>query len=210
MSIDLIYILLALACVMIAFVTDASLYLSRSLLRASFGPMIARANASSFTIGLGLGAVCATLVAAIGFGSSTAIMAAALSLLCMLAAMDIVWRWLPTEWTASLTVLGLGAAAISGDLLTAFTGAALGGGILFSLRLVFLRLLNKEAMGLGDVWLATAIGSFVGPIYITWVLATAAIFGLALHLVLPAPKRNRLGVAFGSHICATGAIFMAF
>ena len=204
------YTLLSLLVLMAAFLAGPSLLAARGVLRLAFGPEIAKARAPGLALGAGLGALAATGIVGATLGGAAAVTTALLSLLLILAAMDIAWRWLPLEWTLPLGILGVGAAALSGDLVTAATGAALGGGILLVLRQTFLTLRKVEALGLGDIWLTAALGAFVGPAHIIWLLGAAACLGLLLHFSSRARNRRRMGVAFGAQLCVVAPFFMAF
>lgn len=210
MSSDTLYIILSLAALLIAFLAGPTLLMARGVLRARFGPDIARARAPGLAIGIGAGALSATALIGATLGGPAAVITAFLTLLVMLAAMDMAWRWLPLEWTLALGALGFGAAVLSGDLTPAALGAALGGGVLLTLRQTFLILRKVEALGIGDIWLAAALGAFIGPIHIIWLLGAAACFGLVIHFSSRTPSRQRLGVAFGAHLCVCAPIFVAF
>ncbi|MEO9826863.1 MAG: prepilin peptidase [Paracoccaceae bacterium] len=210
MSGDTLYILASLAALLIAFLAGPTLLMARGVLRPKLGADVARSRAPGLAIGLGAGALSATIVIGATLGGPAAVITAFLTLLLMLAAMDMAWRWLPLEWTLALGALGFGAAPLSGDLTTAALGAALGGGVLLALRQSFLILRKVEALGVGDIWLAAALGAFIGPIHIIWLLGAAAGFGLVLHFLARAPTRQRLGVAFGAQLCAVAPIFVAF
>ncbi|MEM7472983.1 MAG: A24 family peptidase [Pseudomonadota bacterium] len=203
-------LLLPVVALATAFATGPSLLAARGMLRPSFGAHVARLRAPGLALGLAFGAIAASLMAGLSFGTDAAVKTAFLAFLLILAAMDISWRWLPLEWTLPFGLLGLGAAAFSGDLTSALIGAALGGGILLALRLTFQALRGVEALGLGDVWLAAALGAFVGPTSISWLLGAAALLGLALHFAFRARSSNRYGVAFGAHLCAVAPFFLYF
>ncbi|MEM6593182.1 MAG: prepilin peptidase [Pseudomonadota bacterium] len=203
-------LLLPLLAVLTALALGPSILLSRGVLRAGFGPQTARARAQGLSLGLGIGVTLAIVATGVMFGPGAATVTAVLFMLALLAAMDLLWRWLPLEWTLPLLVLGLASAVLTGDIASAAMGAALGGGLLLALRLTFQLLRGFEALGLGDVWLAAGLGAFVGAATISWLLGAAALLGLALHTAMPAPQSRRFGVAFGAHLCAAGAIFLYF
>ena len=210
MSSDTLYILLSLTALGAAVLSGPTLLMARGVLRPAFGPDIARARAPGLALGIGAGALAATAGVGTVLGGSAAVITAFLTLLVMLAAMDMAWRWLPLEWTLALAALGFGAAVLSGDVTTAALGAALGGGVLLALRQSFLTLRKVEALGLGDIWLAAALGALIGPVHIIWLLGAAACLGLVLHFSARAPSRQRLGVAFGAQLCVCAPIFVAF
>lgn len=210
MSSETLYIILSLLTLMAALLAGPSLLMARGMLRPSFGPLIARARGPGLALGLGAGALAAIALIGVTLGGPAAVVTALLTFLMILAAMDIAWRWLPLEWTLPLGALGFGAAALGGDLTTAALGAACGGGLLWALRLSFLVLRKVEALGIGDIWLAAALGAFFGPTHIMWLLGAAACLGLAIHFLARTPKRRRLGVAFGAQLCAVAPFFLVF
>lgn len=63
--------------------------------------------------------------------------------------------------------------------LQAGLGAALGGGLLWGVRALFLRFRGVEGLGLGDVKLMAALGGLVGPEHVLWIIIAAAILGAA-------------------------------
>ncbi len=168
------------------------------------------------TRGLAAGLVAAPVLAGAAQGGSAAIHVAAIGLAVLLAAMDLAWRWLPHEWTWPLLGLGLVAAAAgaapSATALGGVAGAALGGGLLAFVQLGFRHVRGIEALGTGDVWLAAAIGAFTGPGPIPWVIALAAVTALGAEMLgarlFPAPRRSRLGVAYGTHLAVMFPIFL--
>ncbi len=103
-----------------------------------------------------------------------------------------VWCWGETHWQG---------------LLTALVGAACGGGLIWSVRVVASFALRQEAMGFGDVTLMAMIGAFVG-----W-QSTLIIFFLApLAGVLIAVAQwlltRRHEIAYGPFICAGTAVLL--
>ena len=103
----------------------------------------------------------------------------------------------PDVLSLALAATGLGfALAAAGRvdfwpaLGTCLAGAALGGLILFALRWVWFRLRGVEAIGLGDVKLAAAIGFWLGPFDLPYAILVAAVAGIAL-----ATLAGRLGTS---------------
>ncbi len=89
-------------------------------------------------------------------------------------------------------------------------GILVGGGMLFLLAFLSLRLLHKEGMGGGDVKLAAMLGAFFGPLHILWILVVAALAGLlvALLLMLRGKFRRDTPLPFGPFLAlAAYAVF---
>lgn len=166
------------------------------------------------TLGLGAGLVVAPVLAGTLFGGLGAVFAAIIGLSLLLLALDLAWRWLPLEWTMPILALALVAGFSGNRVEDALFGAALGAGPLWALQVAFRRLRGIEALGTGDIWLAAAIGAVVGASTIAWVLALAALSGLAFDFLgrssSKRTKRRRWGVAFGSHLIAIFLIIWAY
>jgi len=59
-------------------------------------------------------------------------------------------------------VTGLIFGGLTGSLLPSLIGAVIGGGLFLAIRLLGSFFLKEEAMGMGDIKLATGIGAFLG------------------------------------------------
>ncbi len=142
----------------------------------------------------------------------TPLLTAAIAITILLAACDLAWRWLPPGWSIALAILGIFATLDQGwlHLLTGIAAPAL---TLLALRQTFLYLRGVEALGLGDVWLAAAIGAWLGPTLGLLTLGLAALSGLAItalaRLLNPKMPANPK-VAFGSHLCAAFLLILFF
>ena len=195
---------LALAAMLIAVTTGPLRLLVRFVLRYVSNVTVRRWQHAA-TWGLAGGLVGAVMLAALLWGGAAAIGTAVLSLLCLLALMDVAWRWLPFAWTLPLLALGLAAAWIQGTLSDAAIGMALGGGTLFLLQLGFRLWRGVEALGTGDIWLAAGLGALSGPDrigLILWLAAMTALGAAILGKALSGPDtRQRFGVAYGAHLC---------
>lgn len=106
------------------------------------------------------------------------------------AACDARVQLVPDVLSLALALAGLGfalALARPADLWPAMAasiaGAALGGLILFALRWLWFRSRGVEAIGLGDVKLAAAIGIWLGPFDIPYAILVAAITGIVLATI---------------------------
>ena len=205
--VDILSYLVSLFCVLAALSIAPAQLAVRSVLRQMAEPGCARARAPALVLGLGAGAGGAVFLAGTLFGPAATLTVAALLVLALLAMIDLAWRWLPLEWCGLLALIGVSEAMLSGFFQSALLGAALGGGLLLALRIAYLVLRDVEALGLGDVWLAAAIGTLVGPDYIIWLLGAAAAFGLLLNFAAPGRNVARSGVAFGAHMCVVTPFF---
>ncbi|HWB14252.1 MAG TPA: A24 family peptidase [Pirellulales bacterium] len=95
-------------------------------------------------------------------------------------------------------------------LLSALAGLAMGGGLIWSVRLIFAAILGKEAMGFGDVTLLAMIGTYMGwqaPIFIFFV---APCVGLVFGGAQWALGMGR-EIPYGPFLClATVAVIIAW
>lgn len=103
-----------------------------------------------------------------------------------LIAIRVVWGWGGTHWHG---------------LLTALVGLAVGGGIVWLIRIVASMAMNVEAMGFGDVTLMAMIGAFIGwqASMIAFFLAPMAAIAIVL-VVYIVTRDNQL--PFGPYLCA--------
>lgn len=97
-----------------------------------------------------------------------------------LVVLDWKSHWLPDRLTLPLLALGLalGAASPASRVL----GAALGGGGLFLVAVLYRRWKGRIGLGRGDIKLAAALGAWLGTGALPVLLATACAIGLAFAL----------------------------
>ncbi|MEJ8561274.1 prepilin peptidase [Yoonia sp. GPGPB17] len=203
--------LAAVAVVGFAVVTGPLMLAVRAGLRQHLSPRGIKRWQKPVAIGLGSGAVVATLVCATALGPKAAVTAAALILLTLLAGIDLAWRWLPFEWTLPLLGLGLLAAAVEDHLSVAIVGLAVGAGTLLALQLYFRLIRGVEALGTGDIWLTAGLGTLSGVPVILYILTLAAVTGLlGAAIARFRGGRQRYGVAFGAHLSLAYFIFLLF
>ncbi|MGI6395047.1 MAG: prepilin peptidase [bacterium] len=69
------------------------------------------------------------------------------------------------------------------QVLFSLVGAVTGGGILLLVIFVFYIVTRKIGMGLGDVYILAAIGSFTGPFKIPFILLTASLLGILFFVL---------------------------
>jgi len=202
---ELILTLAATAAVSFATLRGPLLLLVRAVLRLMLPVATVRRWQVPVCTGLGAGIILATVVSGAIFGGSVAAQVAVLSLLVLMASLDLAWRWLPFEWTLPLLALGLIWAVIAGDLPDALIGLAVGGGVLLALHLFFHYARGVRALGIGDIWLTAGLGTLCGMPDIAYILSLAALTGLATAWIarfLPImPRKQRFGVAYGTHLC---------
>ena len=94
-------------------------------------------------------------------------------------------------------------------LITALVGMAAAGGLVWAIRLIGAAVLQREAMGFGDVTLMAMLGAFLGwqASIITFFFAPmiAVFFGLAMWFM---HRENE--VPFGPFLCTAAAVVLVF
>jgi leader peptidase (prepilin peptidase)/N-methyltransferase len=110
------------------------------------------------------------------------------ALLLALAAIDLDTWLLPHALTWPLIGLGVLASAVGAaaapSLGSSLWGAGVGFGFFGAIAVVGERVLKKEAMGWGDVWLLAGLGAFLGMGAILPVVLLASLQGAIVGLVL--------------------------
>jgi leader peptidase (prepilin peptidase)/N-methyltransferase len=119
------------------------------------------------------------------------------ALLLVLAAIDLDTWLLPHRLTWPLLALGLAASALGISPAPSLGSAALGGALGFGgfalVSLVGERLLKKEALGFGDVFLLGGLGAWLGAGALLPVVLLASLQGSAVGLALIAVGRSQPG-----------------
>ena len=114
----------------------------------------------------------------------------------LLVAALVAWL-LPHAPTWPLTPLGLAAAALglgpAGGWRAAAAGAAVGFGVFAALSVGAEKVLKKEALGFGDVWLLAAIGAWLGALALLPVILLASVQGALVGIALLAAGRGEKG-----------------
>ena len=133
----------------------------------------------------------------------------------------VMWRRIFSRpdwhWVLPLAVAGC-AGIIAGwlhggeawrGLMTALVGLAVGGGMIWIIRLVGSATLQREAMGFGDVTLLAMIGAFIGwqPVMIVFFIApfVGAVVGILQWIVI----RDNV-IPYGPFLCLAALCVMIF
>jgi leader peptidase (prepilin peptidase)/N-methyltransferase len=118
-------------------------------------------------------------------------------LLVALAFIDLDTWLLPHALTWPLIALGLAAAAVgagpASSLSASLAGAAAGWGAFAVVSLAGSRLLGKEALGWGDVWLLAGLGAFLGLRALLPVVLLASVQGSVVGVALIALRKAEPG-----------------
>lgn len=121
------------------------------------------------------------------------------ALLLALAAIDLDTWLLPNALTWPLIALGLGAAALrlsaAPSLASAAWGAGLGFAAFFAVSFLGEKVMKKEALGFGDVWLLSGLGAWLGALALLPVVLLASTQGAVVGLALVALGKGQPGPA---------------
>ncbi len=149
------------------------------------------------------------------------------SLQIILFCTDLEVRILPDEFTLGGSILGLvfaafvpvpgelgpllvgGAGGVAPSLLNAALGSIVLAGPLWLLGIVYGKLRRRDALGLGDVKLLAALGSFLGPGITFQVLMAGAIAGSIVGVGWAVWTRRQLAtleLPLGSFLCAAAVL----
>lgn len=131
------------------------------------------------------------------------------SALIVLFAIDLEHQILPNVITLPGIVLGLVFSLIwPPGIVASLEGVALGGGILWLIAEVWLRLRGVEAMGFGDVKMLAMVGAFLGIKLVALTFVLSSLVGGVVGAILIVSRRGRLttAVPFGTMIAFAALI----
>lgn len=109
-------------------------------------------------------------------------------------AIALVWAWTVTAWRG---------------LATALIGMAVGGGIIWAVRIVGTWALRREAMGFGDVTLMAMIGTFIGWQSCLLVFFMAPLAGLVVGIIQLIASREA-EIPYGPFLCLASLVLIVF
>ena len=122
------------------------------------------------------------------------------------------WKILASIWAIGLVVVGVvwgvGGHSWQG-LLTSLFGLAIGGGLVWAIRIVASLAMRQEAMGFGDVTLMAMIGAFIGWQGAVMGFFCAPLAAIAIVLVYYMVTRDS-AVPFGPYLCAGTILTIIF
>lgn len=135
-------------------------------------------------------------------------------ILISLAIIDYNTQLLPDELTLSLLWLGLFFSVFQILIVpeNAILGAMLGYCFFWIIAFIFKQVRKKPGMGHGDFKLLAAIGAWVGPLPLVYVILLASIVNLVANLILLILKKIHYNQAipFGPALCLAGWIVIMF
>ncbi len=134
--------------------------------------------------------------------------AKAIEFFCAGLVRHATWKWLLGIWIAGLIAISivfqLGGIHWHG-LLSSLIGLAVGGGVVWAIRIVASNAMGVEAMGFGDVTLMAMIGAFLG-----WQAAVAAFFlapfAAIVIVIIQFMVTREPRIPFGPYLCAGAAL----
>ncbi len=144
-----------------------------------------------------------------GLSAPAAVELAFVAVLLALAAIDLE-RWeLPHQLTRPLIVLGLAGSGLSltaaPGIRTSALGAAAGFAAFWIVMKIGQLVAKREAMGLGDVWLLSGLGAYLGAAALLPVVLLASIQGSIIGIALAVLGKGQRGPAAGAPPPATDA-----
>jgi leader peptidase (prepilin peptidase)/N-methyltransferase len=97
-----------------------------------------------------------------------------------------------------------------GGLGLSFVGLVIGGGGLLLIAIIGTVVMKKDAMGMGDVKLLAAMGTFLGWDAVLFIIAAASMLGASFGLSLILVRRRKWGVPipFGPYLVAGAMIWI--
>jgi len=156
------------------------------------------------------------LLAFLKFGYSLELLRSlfVISFLIVIGFIDYDTQYIFNKTTVPLGVIGLILSFFEGgNILNSVLGVITGAGILYIIGLISLILFKKDGMGGGDVYLAGALGAFLGWKWsITMLLLSiyvAAVIGGIIILAKGRGRKNNL-IPFGPFIAASAILVMFF
>jgi leader peptidase (prepilin peptidase) / N-methyltransferase len=129
--------------------------------------------------------------------------------LIVLFAIDLEHQILPNAITLPGIIVGLLCSlAWPPGLLASLAGVAFGGGILWLIAEVWLRLRGVEAMGFGDVKMLAMVGAFLGIKLVALTFVLSSLIGGVIGIIVIASRRGSLATAvpFGTMLAAAALI----
>lgn len=133
-----------------------------------------------------------------------------LAILVAVALIDFDFQIIPDELSVGGLVAGLAHAAITGSLVDALVGAALGSGALWGIGALYYAVRKVEGMGGGDVKLAAMLGAFLGwkGILLTIFFSSfvGAVVGVAIMRARGSGGQTR--VPYGTFLAPAGVLVL--
>lgn len=133
--------------------------------------------------------------------------------LIVITFIDIHHRIIPDTISIGGTILGflLSFYFLSIDPLNSLAGILVGGGLLYVLALIYVKLTQREGMGGGDIKLTAMIGAFLGYKGVFLTLFISSILGSAWGILWVILKKQNLQIAlpYGPFL-AIGAVMVLF
>lgn len=131
-----------------------------------------------------------------------------------LAAIDLEFQILPDKITLTGLAAGLLLSFFSSTRtpISAFLGAAAGGGGLFLVAFLYEKIAGQEGMGLGDVKMLAMIGAFLGPAGVLVSVLLASLSGSVIGIAAIALGRGdrKMRLPFGVFLAAGGVAAFFF
>lgn len=92
------------------------------------------------------------------------------------------------------------------------SGLLLGGGVFLILSMIYFWLRKKPGLGGGDIFLAAMLGSFLGPVAISFIFLFSSLFALGFVVLRTLIKRQKINdyIAYGPFLVTAGLFYYFF
>lgn len=129
-------------------------------------------------------------------------------ILIALTFIDFDTQLLPDRYTLTLAALGLGinSYAIYISPTAAIWGYIIGFLCLWIVYYLFKIVTGKEGMGYGDFKLLAALGAWMGPLMLPWIVLLSSLVGAIIGIILLKIRKENQPFAFGPYIAIAGWI----
>lgn len=132
---------------------------------------------------LGTALLCLLFYACFGFGAELWILMALAPVLMAIVVIDLQFRIIPDVLNLAVFALGLGFLAFSGGLIDGLVAAVVYGAFLYILRFIFMRLMKRDPVGLGDVKFFFGAGIWLGLPVFPYFLMISGVAGMVLAVI---------------------------
>lgn len=159
------------------------------------------------------GLLAAAAVARFGMNMSAVSVTLFCYLMLVLALIDADHRILPNVITLPFTLVGVGLSLIDPRILwtDSLIGALFGGGILYLVAWLYLKVRGRDGMGMGDVKMMLLVGAFLGLLGALMTIFIGSLIGSVVGIVVMrlAAKDWEYELPFGTFLAAA-AVVVAF
>lgn len=156
------------------------------------------------------GLIAAAAVAKFGLGVSAGSVALFCYLMLVLALIDVDHRILPNVITLPFTVVGIGLSFVDPRItwVDSLIGAFFGGGLLYFVAWMYLKMRGRDGMGMGDVKMMLLVGAFLGLPGALMTIFIGSLLGSVIGIALIRLSRKdwEYALPFGTFLAAAAGV----